>query len=39
MNYRYTNEEIENKVEQYRSVLIGGDIKSSTPQDEFGRVK
>ncbi|KAG5310959.1 SRRM2 protein, partial [Acromyrmex insinuator] len=38
-NQGYTNEEITNKVEQYRSVLIGGDIKSSTPQDEFGRVK
>jgi len=39
VNYRFTNEEIEDKVGSYRSLLIGSDIKSSMPQDEFGRVK
>ncbi|KAL6427034.1 hypothetical protein ACFW04_009310 [Cataglyphis niger] len=34
----FTSEEINNKVESYRSLLMGSDIKSSTPQDEFGRI-
>jgi len=37
-NQGFTNEEIQDKVESYRSLLMGTDIKSSTPQDEFGRV-
>lgn len=39
MDYRFTNEEIQNKVESYRSLLMGSDVKTSMPQDEFGRVK
>lgn len=39
VNYRFTNEEVKDKVESYRAMLMGSDVKPATPQDEFGRVK
>ena len=38
LDFRWTQEEIEKKVESYRTILIGQEEKPSVPTDEFGRV-
>ncbi|KAG7188158.1 hypothetical protein KM043_013376 [Ampulex compressa] len=34
----FTSEEVKKKVESYRSMLMGTEIKPAMPRDEFGRV-
>lgn len=38
-SYRFTTEEVTKKVESYRSMLMGTEMKTSAPRDEFGRIK
>ncbi|KAF7407339.1 hypothetical protein HZH68_002074 [Vespula germanica] len=34
----FTTEEVTKKVESYRSMLMGTEMKTSAPRDEFGRI-
>lgn len=36
---RFTPEEVGQKVESYRTMLIGSDVQPGVARDEFGRVK
>lgn len=37
--YRFTEDAVANKVNNYRTMLLGSDVKIDKPVDEWGRIR